>query len=192
MRLNQKALGKVYLILAVADLVWSICAWIFDWQKLQTIPIYLLPFILTCPLYPLFLSISWFLIYKNKKLNLFIFYLGVAGSIVYGVGAVLYYPIYMSIFAFDWYAFGGIFWVLFYAIQAVYLLLRFNKGYSAVSLLAAGVLIATKIAIDYYTRTYGYIVDDNFPQIYFAFIIVLMVIAFLLTTAKLFRLNKLK
>ena len=97
------------LILSIADLLWSVSAWIYDWHKLITLPVYLIPFILTCPIFPLLLSVSWFQIFRKRKLNLFIFYLGVLGSVVYGVGAILYYTSLMTLVGFDWWTFGGFF-----------------------------------------------------------------------------------
>lgn len=186
---NPRGQNRIYLYLAVMDLLWSVCAWVFDWPKLHAIPAYLLPFILTCPVYPLLLSISWFQIYTYKKLNLFVLYLGIIGSVVYGFGAIFYYPVNMSLNGFDWYAFGGIFWVLFYAIQGIYLLFRWNAKFNLLSLILAGVFMGSKIIIDYSTRTYGYIVDNNFPQMYFKIIIELMALVFALVVARYIRLR---
>lgn len=176
----------IILLLSIADLIWSFSAWVFDFGKLTTIPYYLLPFILTCPIYPLLLSISLFQIWKKRRVNLFVLYLGILGSVVYGFGAVFYYPVYMSLNGFDWYAFGGIFWVLFYGIQGAYLLFSKQRGFSLYSLFAAGLFVATKIKIDYFTRTYGYIVDQSFPQLYFAIIIEIMALVLVISFAKIY------
>jgi len=172
------------LILSIADLLWSVSAWIYDWHKLITLPVYLIPFILTCPIFPLLLSVSWFQIFRKRKLNLFIFYLGVLGSVVYGVGAILYYTSLMTLVGFDWWTFGGIFWVLFYALQGGYLLFRYKAGFNLASLISAGAFLGAKLIIDFTTRTSGYIVDDIYPQNYLIIMFVVMVAVFVLTLIK--------
>lgn len=177
--------NKIFLLLSVADLIWSICAWIFDWPKIITMPKYLLPFILICPIYPLLLSVTWLQIYKLKKINLLIYYLGVLGSVVYGAGAVLYYPIYMSIGGFDWFAFGGIFWVLFYALQAVYLLIKYRPELQITSFSIAVVLVGAKLCLDFITKTSGYILETGFPQEYVTTIFIVMSLVFAITVGRL-------
>jgi len=76
-------------------------------------------------------------------------------SAVYGVLAILYYPIAMYYQGFSWNAFGQIFWVLFYALQGLWLLRKFKIGrfpFVFVSIL----LILQLVIIDFYYKSFGY------------------------------------
>lgn len=91
----------------------------------------------------------------------------------------------MMINGFDWYAFGGIFWVLFYAIQAVYLLAKWKHAYNIYSLIIATLFMGAKLILDYFSRTYGYIVDDNFPLVRLSILIAVMTLTLIIAVAKL-------
>lgn len=174
------------LFLTILDLIWSLLAWFYDWQKLFSIPFYLVPFILTCPVYPLLLAIIWYQIYKKRSLNAFIYYIAVIVSVMYGALALFYYPSQMVLYGFDWLTFGAIFWVLVYALQGGYLLLKIRPKFNLISFLVAIILIFEKIIIDYVTRTSDYIIDKFYPQSYLNWLFFIALIIFITVSSKIF------
>lgn len=162
----------IYLI--VADVFWSLCALVVDIPKLSTIPFYLWAFALICPLYPAILAIIWWQYSKKITPNSYLVAFGGIGSVLFGLLAVLYYPILMTRIGFNWNDLGQIFWVLFYGIQGFFVLklipLRKLSKIIAIS------YFILKLILDFKYNSFGYLDLEalTFGQKFF-----LLVVAFI-------------
>ena len=156
MRQTFKQNWLVYLI--ILDLAWGISALIYDWPDLAKLPIYIWPLRAICPLYPLLLAIIWWLKYRHKKQNNFIYTWAVLGSAMYGLAALVFYPAMMAAQGFDWLGLGSIPWVLFYGIQGWILLVRPIAKISPISLAIVTILLFTKNYFDWQFATFGYLI----------------------------------
>lgn len=147
------------ILLCLFNLAWSIAAWIYDWPKLIETPIYIWPVMLICPIYPLLLSDIWMRVFTGLKQNQIIFSLGILGSVVYGVAAIIYYPYYMTVFGFDWLTFGAIGWVLAYGGQGLYFLFKKMPQTALWPWIIASVYLLSKTYFDYKYKTFGYLIN---------------------------------
>lgn len=153
---------KYFVYLAVIDIFWSISALIYDWHEILSLPYYLWPFIIICPLYPLLLTLFWLRYSKGSKIHNLLAAFAALPSVIYFLGAIIYYPLWMIQNHFDWLAFGQIFWVAFYGIQGFYIL-KTNR-ISKTGLIAASVFLAVSFGIQYVFRDIGYFNFDGFSR----------------------------
>ena len=145
-----------YLIsLIILDVFWSIAAFYVDWHKFSTISAWAWVFAFVCPIYPLLLAIVWFQIIYRKRSNQYLLAFAAIPSAVFGVLALVFYPLKLSALGWDSNAFGQIFWVLVYSIQGWYLLFRYKTGFRPAAL--AILYLFVKFTLDYKFNTFGYL-----------------------------------
>ena len=156
---NQQAL----IFLIGLDLIMAIASNIVDWPWMMSVDWYLRPFAPICSLFPGALAI-WFTIYLIKKrvpswFTAFIF----IGIISYGIMAQIYYPVYMSIFEFDWRFPGNMLWVAIYASQSLIIVSELKP----IKIYQFGLIIAYYLFKDYSDRYLGSFIDalrPGFPE----------------------------
>lgn len=145
----------IFLFLIILDFVWSASAFWYDADKLLTFSPFLWLFVAVCPVFPFLLALVLLQLYRKKSPNQFLLAFAAISSAVYGVLAILYYPIAMYYQGFSWNAFGQIFWVLFYALQGFWLIRKFKIDkfpFALVSIL----LVLQLVIIDFYYKSFGY------------------------------------
>lgn len=150
------------LLLILLDLFWSISAWIYDLDKLTTIPLYLWLFVAVCPIYPLLLALLFLQLYLKKPLNQFLLAFAVIPSIVFGFLALLFYPIAMIYQGFSWNALGQILWVWVYAGQGVWLFTKFKI--KKLPFILASLFVTFVLIFEFITGSFGYFDFSNIPS----------------------------
>lgn len=113
------------------------------------------PLVIICPIYPLLLAFVWFQLYRKNRPNQLLLAFATIPSIVFGILALLYYPLAMFYQGFSWNGFGQIFWVLFYALQGWYLLKKYKVTQLALSI--ASIYLLIKLYLDYRYLSFGYL-----------------------------------
>lgn len=166
---------KCLYILVGLDLLWSVLAFNHDWPKFAIVPAWAWVFAFICPIYPLLLAVVWAQIINKKHPNDYLLAFAVGPSMIFGVLALLFYPLAMAYQGFDWNGLGQIFWVAFYSIQGWYLF--YKIGVSKAAFAFAGVFLATALSLDYRFKGFGYF---NLDQIADLAIKILFIIALLL------------
>jgi hypothetical protein len=141
--------------LIILDLFWAIAALWVDLPKLATIPAWAWPVVFICPVYPLLLLIVWWQIRKGKEPNRYVLALGAIGGALFGVLAVVFYPLTMIEGGWNWRAFGQIFWVLFYSAQGWYLVI--TRRMSTLAVGAAAFYLLLKLILDFKFKSFGYL-----------------------------------
>lgn len=162
------------IFLIIADLFWSVSAFIWDLEKMAQINVFVWPFALICPIYPLLLAVIWFQLYRKKTPNQLLLAFVTIPPVIFGILAILYYPLAMVYQGFSWNAFGQIFWVLFYSLQGLYLFLKFKIARSAITIVSLYLII--KFLLDYEYLSFGYLDFEDIPN---AAVMILILIAFL-------------
>jgi hypothetical protein len=145
------------------NLFWSLCAWIYDGPTLLSIPSLALPFVVICPLFPLLLAGVW-LGKKTEKNNIYLQYLAILPSCIYGLLALFFYPLLLHFDHFSWSALLEIPWVLFYGIQGWYLLPSLPRHLPALTLTSVFLLVSFFIQFSY--KSFGYLAIDLLPLPY--------------------------
>ncbi len=148
------------IILIFINIIWAVSALIYDIPAIAEIPIYFWPFIVICPVYPALLALVWWKTYKKKKLNDYLLAFASLPSVIYFIGALIFYPTLMVINGFDWSDFGQIFWVAVYGLQGIYLLTNYSIKKSPILLVT--IFLLTSFVIQYFTKTYDYL---NFANV---------------------------
>ncbi len=139
----------------VLDLFWSVGAWIVDYDKLFSIPIWAWPFCLVCPVYPLLLAIVWYKRAKKVPVAGWLMAFAVLPSAVLGPMAIAYYPLKMINNGFNILDLGQIFWVLFYSVQAWSLIReKISNKYAVAS---ATLFLIVKFTIDFLYLSFDYL-----------------------------------
>lgn len=149
-------------ILIGLNIFWAAAALIFDWQEIVHLPYYLIPFLIICPIYPLLLAICWFQLLKFKRPSEWLFSFTIIPSIIYFLAALAYYPLWMHYNYFDWLAFGQVFWVSFYGIQAAFLLPHLRRDY--VSTYLASLFVLVSLWLQYRNIESGFFDFSTFPD----------------------------
>lgn len=143
------------IFLIILDLFWAGAALWVDLPKLADIPPWAWPVVIICPVYPLLLAIVWRQIMKGKKPNQYILAFGALGAALFGILAIVFYPLTMIEGGWNWRAFGQIFWVWFYSAQGWYLIFKYRiKLFPA---LVAFSYFLIKFTLDYRFKTFGYL-----------------------------------
>jgi len=143
------------IFLIATNLFWALAALVVDLPKLLEIPFFLWPIVAICPIYPFLLALVFLKILRGRPVNGYLLAFASFGSAVFGVLAIIYYPYKMFYGGFNWIDLGQIFWVLFYALQGWYLLLK--KRQSVLPLLSAFIFLFAKFIVDYRYLTFGYL-----------------------------------
>lgn len=133
-----------------------------DYPKLLTIPTWAWVFVTICPIYPLLLAIVWRQKYGGKKPNNYILSFAAIPSALFGVLALIYYPLIMRTIGFNWNDFGQIFWVLFYSAQGWYLLR--NEKFRTLPVIIVLLYLFAKFTVDFLTKTFGYLEVGRLSQ----------------------------
>ncbi len=167
--------------LIVLDIFWSLAGFVVDYPKLLTIPVYLWPVVLICPIYPLLLAFIWYRYIKKKPTNQYLVAFTAFNSVVFGVLAIAFYPTAMHYQGFSWRDVGQIFWVMFYCGQGLYFLERSNFGYLALA--APAFYLMLKLFLDYKFATFGYLNVEGIDQkallaIYLSSLLIILLISF--------------
>jgi hypothetical protein len=155
----------------ILDFFWSVSAWIYDWSKLTTIPLYLWPFVAVCPIYPLLLALVLLQFYLKKTPNQFLLAIAAVPSAVFGILAILFYPLAMIYQGFSWNAIGQIFWVLVYSSQGFYLLSKYEISKRAFFLGSTFTMLV--ILFHYFSSSFSYFDLTNIPTAILIWIIAL-------------------
>ncbi len=155
---NKQKINAIPIVIFL-DIIWAIVALIFDYPVLSQIKYYYWPFIAICPIYPLLLAIIWLLIISRKSVNRYLLCFGVIPSIVYFIGAILYYPTWMFCNGFNFSALGQIFWVVFYGIQAF--ILADKITWRIIPSLFVSIFIGFSFYIQYINHSFGYFDYSN-------------------------------
>lgn len=145
----------MYYLLFVLDILWSAAAWIVDYDKLSTIPVWAWPFCIVCPIYPALLAVVWYKKAKKVAVNEWLMAFAALPSAVLGIMAIVYYPLKMVNNGFDIIDLGQIFWVLFYSIQGWVLLCKKTTNKTAVIL--ATVFLVVKFTVDLVYLSFDYL-----------------------------------
>jgi len=155
---------KYYLQTLIAiNIFWAISALIYDIPAISHIPLYFWPFIIICPIFPALLAITWWQIYKKKKPDNYLLAFAIIPSIIYFIGALIFYPILMFQNGFNWLNFGQIFWVAIYGLQGICLLKKYPIKKSSIFLVTIFLLLS--FVIQYFTKTYGYLDFSSLPSL---------------------------
>lgn len=149
-------------LLATGNLTIALIALLHDLPALRVVPFALWPVIAICPVYPLVLAAYWNPDEKerNKRTGLTAF----AGlpAAVFGLLALVFYPLIMARYGFDWANFGQIFWVWLYAAQGWYLV--FQARIQAQDVVLAGAWLFLVLITLYQTQSFGYLALDLLTQ----------------------------
>lgn len=145
----------MYYTLFVLDLFWSAGAWIVDYGKLFSIPVWAWPFCLVCPVYPLLLAIIWYRKARNVVANEWLMAFAILPSVVLGPMAIAYYPLKMINSGFNILDLGQIFWVLFYSVQAWSMINEKIRNKTAV--VCATFFLIAKFTIDFLYLSFDYL-----------------------------------
>jgi len=145
--------------IAYLDFIWSALALLYDAEKLTTINWYLWPIVLTCPLFPFLLAIVFYKIIKGKAVNQYLLVFASIPSAVFGILALVFYPMLMLNEGFNIWGLGQILWVLFYSVQGWYLIIRYKIGRTV--LLIVDIYLLVKLTLDYYYLSFGYLDLDK-------------------------------
>lgn len=161
--------NRILIALVVLDLFWSAVALVYDYPAIIRIPFDLWPFIVICPVFPFLLMLVWLSVILRGKANPFLLAFAALPSLIYGIGALIFYPTIMYFNGFDWLGFGQIFWVLFYSLQGAYLLFEWSGTKSRthhgkfVPIILVLIFIIVSILIQFFTKTFGYLAFDLVP-----------------------------
>ncbi len=155
---------KIIYSLIIIDIIWAIAAVVYDYPELIARPVYLWPILVVCPLYPALLAYIWWIVDIGKKINSYLFALGVIGSTYFGISALVFYPLVMREEGFNWLTLGAIFWVLFYGAQGVYLFWTQKYRLAIVPVFLTAIYLATKLYLDWRYNTFGYFASDNWQS----------------------------
>ena len=147
------------MLIVYLDFAWALMALIYDAPKLLQIDWFLWPLVLICPLFPFLLGLVLLKVVKGKKINIFLLSFAAIPSAVFGVLALLFYPMLMINEGFSILGFGQILWVLFYGVQGWYLIYRYKMQRRAVIVASAYLII--KATLDYYFLSFGYLAVDK-------------------------------
>jgi hypothetical protein len=109
---------KIKYLLAL-NLAWSIIGFGADYAWLSSIPLYLTPFTAICSLYPVLLSVWYFLKLKDLTPPNWLTFWIATGTLVYGILAQIYFPLLMSWKGINFHDVGSMFWVAVYGFQTV-------------------------------------------------------------------------
>lgn len=147
------------MLIAYLDFAWALMALVYDAPKLSQISWFLWPLVLICPLFPFLLGLVWLKVTNGKEVNQFLICFAAIPSAVFGVLALLFYPMLMINEGFSLLGMGQIFWVLFYGVQGWYLIARYKIKPPAV--IAVNVYLIVKTTLDYYFLSFGYLSVDK-------------------------------
>jgi len=156
------------------DLLWSALAWTVDFQKLYIVPPWAWIFCFICPIYPLLLSFIWYKKAQNRNVHDLLWSLAVLPSCVFGILALVYYPLKMVNQGFNFTDLGQILWVMFYSTQAWYLFFIHRKTQKTRVIFVLFFLLL-EFYVEFKYLTFGYLNFDGFthPQTAALFIIAL-------------------
>lgn len=158
----------------IVDIFWSVAAWAYDLEKLKTISPLLWPFVAVCPVFPLLIALVLLPLYRKKKPNQFLLSLAAIPSAIYGLVALIFYPIAMVFQGFSWNAVGQIFWVMVYALQGFWLISKITS--KKAFYFGLGFIGLQIIVIDIAFNSFGYF---DFEGISKLILISIAVLAFL-------------
>jgi len=150
------------MVIAYLDIVWSALALFHDYDKLLSISWYLYPIVLICPIFPLLLALVFFQTTKKRPINQFLLSFAAIPSAVFGVLALLFYPMLMINEGFNILGLGQILWVLFYGAQGWYLIFRYKM--KSWVLVVVSIYLIAKLTLDYYYLSFGYISVEKLTQ----------------------------
>jgi hypothetical protein len=122
-----------------------------------------------CPIYPLLLALLLLQLYLKKSPNQFLLAFGAIPSIVFGVLAILFYPIAMIYQGFSWNAVGQIFWVLVYAGQGFWLYGKFKIN--RLPFFISSLFLAFVLFFEFATKSFSYFDFSNIPIGYLVIIL---------------------
>lgn len=158
----MKNIKRYAKLLTLLNVILSLSALIYDLPAIKNIPLIYWPFIVICPIYPALLAVCWHKITRVQKINPLLIAFATIPSIIYFVGAALFYPLWMAHNGFNIYALGQVFWVALYGLQAIYLYFILRVNYRATLMVIS--FLATSFLIQHKTKTYGYLDLTNMPE----------------------------
>lgn len=148
--------------LVLLNLIWGSSALWYDWEALVKLPVWTLPFILICPLFPFLLAAVW---WRWPHSPTWLYWLAILPSAVYGLLATFFYPLVMWHSGFDWLAALQIPWVWAYSAQAWYLLQKLSAPFcSSRWPWLASLYLTLSLGVQAVTDSFGYIGLDVLPN----------------------------
>lgn len=141
-------------LLVLFDLLLAAIALIYDWSALSQLPLWLIPFIAICPLYPFLLAATWWQLAK-KNVRPWLTAFAAVPAAMYGILALGFYPLVMQHDGFSYLNLLSIFWVWLYATQAWYLIAR--RSLAVFPTLIVSVIALAILVLQVMTNSYDYL-----------------------------------
>jgi hypothetical protein len=152
---------NILVILIIIDVIWSISALIYDFERIINLPIFFWPFIAICPIFPMLLAIHWMTSIYGKQNNFLLSFASIP-SFVYLIAAIIYYPTWITLNGFDILSFGQIFWVAVYGLQGLFLIIhnRIKPVYSAL----VSIFLLISFFVQFSTKSFSFFDTSNFSR----------------------------
>ena len=159
-------------LLVLLNTFWAVAAITFDWAKIIELPAWAIIFIVICPLYPILLWLTWFILDRKRSNDgendltsrgviPYLIAFAALPSAVYGVVAIYFYPIQMIFNGFNWLGVASIAWIAVYSVQGWWLL-KHKRPHRA-ALRVAGIFLLASLLIQLTTKTMGYLNISAIP-----------------------------
>lgn len=146
------------LAVVIFDLILGFSALIYDWHTIITLPIWLLPVIIICPLYPFLLALTWWRIHLLRP-SIWLQAFATVPSAMYGILALVFYPLVMQVIGFSWTNLLAIIWVWLYASQSWYLLNKYPP-INQFPILVVSICALSVFFFQLQTNSYSYLAFD--------------------------------
>ncbi len=146
---------RTLLLLAGFNAAISLISLTYDIPALRTIPLWAMPFVVICPIYPFLLAFVWLRIAQKKLIHHFLIAFAILPAAVYGLASLVYYPLVIQQTYPNWRDIGQILWVWLYAGQAWYLIRRWPIPPLHACL--ALIFVVVSASIQFITLGYGYL-----------------------------------
>jgi len=185
----HKKYDKFIISLIVLNFIWATTAFIYDLSAIARVPWYFSPFIVICPVYPALFMIFWYQRLKKMQINNYLIAFSALPAVVYLIGALIYYPLYMYKNGFDWLLIGQILWVAFYGFQGFLVLGK--KMIKNIYYLCPIIYLSISFFVQANNRAFGYLDFSNFSdhEIRTVYLFLLAIAIFLPTLFKFFGKN---
>lgn len=140
--------------LIIFNLFLGTAALVYDWSVLSQLPLWLIPLIAICPLYPFLLAATWWQLAK-KNLRPWLTAFATIPAAMYGILALGFYPFVMQHDGFSYLNLLSIFWVWLYAAQAWYFIAR--RSLAAFPTVIVSAITLAVLVLQIMTNSYDYL-----------------------------------
>jgi hypothetical protein len=142
-------------LLIALNFIWSGSALWYDAPVILQLPLWSLPFIVICPVYPLLLGVYWWQVLRQRLAPPLLTAGAVLPSALYGALAFIFYPLAMREEGYSPYAAAQLAWVAFYGFQGWYILS--TKTLPSKPVRWVTLFLAVSLLVLWNTHSYGYI-----------------------------------